>query len=82
MKIVHTSELQLGDIVRVFEGPFGDGIVKKKGEGGGVVIERPYMVASKIGGKMFFHIGHEDVALLTDVTLLLSHKEDPLQARY
>jgi len=58
------SDLALGDIVRVFDGPFGDGVVRKITTSGAVIF-RPYATTDDFSytGGVIPYIGVEEFTL-------------------
>jgi hypothetical protein len=74
------SELHLGDTVKLFDGPFGFGVVTKI-SGGVVKVFRPYATTADFSytGGVIPYIGTEEVAYLMEGTFQLEvHCRKPL----
>jgi hypothetical protein len=78
---VRISDLQLGDVVTVFEGPYGTGTVKQIKDGV-VTILRVYVAAGDFSytGGVICNIGYEECQRFTDsTTTVLLHRRDVLK---
>ncbi len=48
-EVSNSARWRAGDVVRLFDGPFGDGVVLGFDEEDNVLVHRPYAYASNVG---------------------------------
>lgn len=80
-KEVRLCDLELGDVVELFEGPYGHATVKKITDDQ-VTFFRPYVHHDDFSytGGVICYIGIEEVAFFkSDSTIRLARKADPLK---
>ena len=82
MNKIKPADLKLRDVVRLFDGAFGDGVVHKIADGV-VSIFRPYAITAdfEYTGGVIPYIGTETVTLFLDDSREVTLIERPTKAR-